>query len=104
MSDVKKPADRKPKQGTVVVDGVRAVIPLDRLKDWDVLEAMADLNDESVSSAGKLGATVRLMRAVLGEDYSRVKSELREAHDGKLGDEEMGAFLKAVFENLNPNS
>ena len=99
-----KPQDHKQKQGVVTVQGVTVKIAPEVLEDWDVVECIADMQDESRTPAEKLPSTVRLMRLLLGADYARAKKELREANDGQLTTEVMGGFLTGVFEALNPNS
>jgi len=101
---VKKPQDHKQKNGVVTVKGVTVTIDPSVLDDWDVVECIADIQDEGRTAAEKLPSTVRLMRLLLGGDYARAKKELREAHDGQLTNEVMGGFITEVFEALNPNS
>ena len=104
MATVKKPQDHKSKDGSVTVQGIRVTIDKDQVTDWDVVEGIATLQDDSADESEKLVSSVRVMRRLLGGDYGRVKTELRAANDGKLTAEHMGAFLKEVFEALNPNS
>lgn len=104
MKEPRKPQDRKPKAGTITVQGITLSIPEDRVSDWDVVEGVATLQDDATDQPAKLVASVRVMRRILGGDYERVKRELRSAHDGRLDAEHMSLFLKEVFEGLNPNS
>lgn len=104
MSEPKKPQDRKPKAtDSVTVRGISLTIPKSRLEDWEVIEGVATMQDEDSSGSDKLVASVRTMRRLFGDDYSRVKTELREANGGTLGGEDMGSFLTEVFEAINPN-
>ena len=104
MSEPKKPQDRKAKvSDAVTVRGINLTIPKSRIEDWEVIEGVATMQDEDSTGADKLVASVRTMRRLFGEDYRRVKSELRKANGGTLGGEDMGSFLTEVFEAINPN-
>ena len=99
------PQDHLPKQdGTVTVEGVTLSVPADRIKDWDVVESIAVMQDESSTEPEKLVASVRVMRRLFADDYERVKKELRAAHDGTLTADVMGEFLTGVFKELNPSA
>lgn len=62
--------------------------------DWEVVEALAAMEEGKVSPA----AMVRVARAVLGDAFDTVKEHLRV--DGKVSADAMGAFLQNVFEVL----
>ncbi len=100
-----EPQDHKQKQdGTVTVQGITLKIPQDRVKDWDVTEGVAVMQDDTSSPQEKLVASVRVMKRLFGADYERVKRELRDAHDGHLDGDVMGEFLTDVFKELNPSA
>lgn len=99
----KKPQDHKAKAGAVKVQGIELSIPLDRMNDWDVTEGMSVAADESADQGARLIASVKVVKAVLGSDYERVKTELREKHGGVLTAEIMNDFMTEVFKELNPN-
>ena len=105
----KKPADRKPKAtDAVTVQGITLSIPLgelsDRLADWDVVEGIAELNDPQAPPQMRMVASMRVLKTLLADDYDRIKTELREKHDGKLTEQIMTDFMRDVFEVLSPNS
>ena len=105
LSEVKKPADRLPKKtGAVTVDGISVTVEPERLADWEIVEGLADLQDKGIQPGARMASTVRVLRAVLGADYERVKLELRAANDGTLTADMMSDFLRRVFEGVNPNS
>lgn len=80
----------------VTVDGLTvAVDPTVFQSDWEVIEALAAMEDGSASPA----AMMRVTRAVLGDAYDDVKEHVRK--DGKVDADAMGAFLQQVFEALN---
>lgn len=103
MAESKKPQDHKPKAGHVTVQGIKLVIPEERMSDWDVVEGVATVQDETSDQAQKLVASVRVMRRMFGDDFERVKSELRTANGGRLNAEDMSSFLTEVFGQINPN-
>lgn len=76
---------------TVEVRGIALDVDVDRITDYDVVEALADVMGAE-GDAAMLGPTVRWMRAVLGADYERVKSCLREANGGRLTIQDMTGF------------
>ena len=80
----------------VTVDGLTvAVDPTVFQSDWEVIEALAAMEDGSASPA----AMMRVPRAVLGDAYDEVKAHVRK--DGKVSADAMGEFLQQVFEALN---
>ena len=80
----------------VTVDGLTvAVDPTAFQSDWEVIEALAAMEDGSASPA----AMMRVTKAVLGDAYDDVKNHVR--RDGKVSADAMGAFLQQVFEVLN---
>lgn len=104
MGDVKKPQDHKQKNGAVTVNGVTVTVPAERATDWDVVEGVAVMQASESSEADKVIASVSVLRRLLGDDYERVKSELRAANEGRLTAQDMGEFIQKVFENIDPNS
>lgn len=99
------PQDHLPKKDApITVDGVTLTVPVDRVKDWDVVESVAVMQDEASTEPEKLVASVRVMRRLFAGDYERVKKELRAKHDGELTADVMGEFLTGVFKELNPSA
>lgn len=85
---------------TIEVMGVKLEISPDVLDDIDVIESVADLNDPDADGSVKASAAVRIMRLVFGDDYARIKRELREKNDGRLGMDLLGKFFGEVCEAL----
>ena len=80
----------------VTVDGLTvAVDPTAFQSDWEVIEALVDMEEGSASPA----AMMRVTKALLGDAYDEVKNHVRK--DGKVSADAMGAFLTKVFEVLN---
>lgn len=80
----------------VTVDGLTVTVdPTVFQSDWEVIEALAAMEDGSASPA----AMMRVTRAVLGDAYGDVKEHVR--RDGKVDADAMGEFLQQVFEALN---
>ena len=105
----KKPQDRKPKATSeVTVQGITLTVTTDELKkrvaDWDVVEGIAEMNDESIVGVRRIVAVTRVMKTLFAGDYERIKVELREQHDGTLNEDIMGEFLRDAFMELSPNS
>ena len=99
------PQDHLNKQnGKVTVEGITLSVPAERVKDWDVVEGIAVMQDEASTEPEKLVASVRVMRRLFADDYERVKKELRAARDGELTADVMGEFLTGVFKALNPSA
>lgn len=64
--------------------------------DWEVVEALAAMEEGKTSPAGM----VRVTRAVLGDAFADVKEHLR-GEDGRVRAEDMAEFLMEVFKVLN---
>lgn len=64
--------------------------------DWEVVEALAAMEEGKTSPAGM----VRVTRAVLGDAFDDVKEHLR-GENGRIDAESMGGFVKEVFEAVN---
>ena len=80
----------------VTVDDLTiAVDPTSFQSDWEVIEALAAMEDGSASPA----AMMRVTRAVLGDAYDDVKEHVRDG--GKVSADAMGAFLQQIFEVLS---
>lgn len=84
--------------------GVKLDIDASALDDIEVIECIADLNDPDVDGAGQATATVKLLRTVFGDDYARIKRDLRERYGGKLTIERMGDFFTGVSEALGKSA
>ena len=81
----------------VTVDGLTVEVdPAAFQSDWEVIEALAAMEDGSASPA----AMMRVTKALLGDAYDDVKAHVRDA-DGKVSADAMGEFLTRVFEVLN---
>ena len=80
----------------VTVDGLTvSVDPTAFQSDWEVIEALAAMEDGSASPA----AMMRVTQDSLGDAYDEVKNHVRK--DGKVSADAMGTFLQKVFEVLN---
>lgn len=82
--------------------GVSVEAEEDALEDFDVLEAIAELQDGTLGGSEKLSAMVRLLKTLLGgEQYARAKKELREKNGGRLGVDEVAKFLTELINALD---
>ena len=89
------------KDGAIVVDGVEVHVAADRMADIDVVEAIADVNAPELDEMGVLRACIHLFRATFGDEYRRIKDELRERNGGELSAEQMGNFFNRHVEAMN---
>lgn len=81
----------------VTVDGLTIEVdPATFQSDWEVIEALAAMEDGSASPA----AMMRVTKALLGDSYDTVKNHVR-GDGGKVSADAMGEFLGKVFEVLN---
>lgn len=81
----------------IEVEGIKLTIDMSRLDDFEVVEAIADMSNESADDNSKMCAVVQLFRLVFGGEYARVKAELRAAHDGVLSSQTMTDFFMGVL-------
>ncbi len=96
MAARKTAAEESKAPEPLVVDGIDVSVARGRVEDWDFVEAMADLvGSEGVES---MPAIVRYMRALFGDEFGRIKAELRARNGGSLGVDEMNEFAMAVVE------
>ena len=78
----------------IEVDGVSASIPMERLEDMDTLEAMSDIQH------GNALEIVPLFRRIFGDDYKRIKAELK-GDSEILSVETMTNWFTRAMEALN---
>lgn len=81
----------------LIVDGVKVNLTAEDFDDFEILECLADMIDETVKQSAKVAATVRVYRLLFGNDLERIKRELRAKHGGKLANEVMGDFLNSCM-------
>lgn len=86
------------KKPALAVDGISLNVKAEDLDDFELVEALADANSEDVDV--QMQAVVRVFRLTYGDDYARVKKELRERNCGKLTTEIMMGFFSATMEAL----
>lgn len=86
------------KKPALAVDGIELNVKAEDLDDFELVEALADANDED--EGVQMQAVVRIFRIVYGDDYARVKKELREKNGGKLTTEIMMGFFGSTMEAL----
>lgn len=85
------------KTQVVEVDGITVSLTLDPTDDYEVTELMTVKMDESLSARERSAATVLMYRLILGDEYQRVKDELRAKHDGKLTNTQMISFVNDLI-------
>lgn len=84
-----------------VVDGIEVEVTAESFDDFEITECIADLYDEDSTDGERTAATVKMYRLVFGDDFPRIKRELRAKHGGKLSNEVMGAFMASAIEAVN---
>jgi len=101
-----EPQDHLTKQrnGEITVHGLELSINREQLDDWEVVECIAEVQDDATSEARKLAVTVKLLKLLLGDSYTLVKDTLRSENDGQLSSATMSEFVTELFGALNPNS
>lgn len=91
------------KKATVEIDGIEVSPSNITTDDWEITEALADSIDPDATDAQKVQASVKFLRVMFGEDFPRIKRELREKNGGKLTNEAMNTFSQHVMEALAKN-
>lgn len=86
---------------SIEVEGIQFALDVAGLDDFEIVEAIADATDEDLDDTAKLRAAVKLFRLTFGDEYSRVKEELRAAHDGALTTQTMMDFFTATLDAVN---
>lgn len=82
----------------VEVDGLEVEMDRSVFEDIDFAECMAVSGDEGADGAERLAASVKLMKMALGDEYGRVKRELRERNGGTLTSSQMTSFVVSAIE------
>ena len=85
---------------TVTVDGITVTVSLDMATDFEVVEQAAIAADPYATSNEKTASTIRVYKLLLGDDYQRVKNELREQNGGSLPTEKMIEFIGGVISKV----
>ena len=86
------------KKPALSVDGIALNVKAEDLDDFELVEALADANSEDMDV--QMQAVVRVFRLTYGDDYARVKKELREKNGGKLTTEIMMGVFGETMEAL----
>lgn len=89
--------DVKKTKRTVEVDGIEVTLDLGILDDYELTEQLVINADPASSRSERLGALVRAYRILFGDDYQRVKDELRAMNGGGLPNGAMVNFAHAVI-------
>ena len=84
----------------LVVDGIEVHVTMDDLRDYEIIEAIEHVNRHGDDQVAQVSDVVRLLRLAFGDDYERVKSELREANGGRLSSDDMIGFFNRVSEEV----
>lgn len=84
----------------VEVDGISLAVAVDLADDYEITEQMVAAADPHATLVEKNAATVRLYRAILGDDYGRVKDELRARNGGSLPNGVMVDFMSKVISSV----
>lgn len=80
---------------------VEGVTP-ETLNDFEFMEAIAVMSDDSASDAEKLRAMASIAPVVFGaRQWKRIKVELRAQNDGRLTAETVMSFIDGVLAELN---
>lgn len=89
-------ATRKGSKWTVEVEGIKVSGSVDPRDDYELTELMVTRISPTATQAEKSAATIASYRLILGDEYGRVKDELRAKHGGTLTNTDMIAFMNAL--------
>lgn len=89
----------KPDKPTLV-DGIKVEVTADAFDDFEITECVGDLYDEEADDGTKTAAAVKMYRLVFGDDFTRIKRELRAKNGGKLTNKVMNQFMAEVIEAI----
>ena len=84
----------------MIVDGIELDVTADALDDFDVLECLAVMVDDDSSDKERMVAVPKLFRLVFGNDWKRIKNELRAQHDGRLTNATVMEFFNSLTTGL----
>lgn len=88
-----------------IVDGVKIYPDAIDINDYEIVELIAPTVDESLTEEERATATTvmvaKMPKLLFGNDWNRIKRELREANGGGLTGAQVNEFLGHVFEVVN---
>ena len=84
---------KEPEFVTATVMDVTVTLDKDVFDDFDIIDLMAEMQD------GNAFALTRLIKAVFGDDFARIREELSDK-DGKLTVSKASEFFVAVMEGF----
>lgn len=97
-ADARRPQDhRKPAKRHITVQGMDLVVDMARIQDdFELIELMAEL--EGGGEEENLPLVIKLVKAVLGDQYAQVKENCRE--NGYVSTKKMMAVIQTLFEQV----
>lgn len=98
MAEPKKPQDRKPKQGEIIIQGMKLRIAEDAKDDFELLDDLA-----AIQTSQEGGRFPRVLRRLVGDQYDAVMEHLRGAN-GRVSLKDGIRFVTDLVKELNPNS
>ena len=86
-----------------VVQGITVEnVTADTINDFEFMEAIATLMDETADDSAKLRATANIAPVIFGaKQWKRIKGELREQNEGRLTAQTVMGFIDGVLSELN---
>lgn len=95
----KRPQDhRKPAKRKIVVNGMDLTVDLQKLQDdYELMELMAEM--EGSGEEENLPLVIKLVKSVLGDQYTMVKENCR-AEEGHVSTKKMMEVIQRVFEEV----
>lgn len=85
----------------VEVEGIKVAVMVDPADDYELTELMLERMDPDADNRSRSEATIKAYKIILGEDYQRVKDELRAKHGGRLTNGEMIAFMNELTKKVS---
>lgn len=84
----------------VTAEGIELELAIDPTDDYELFELLYARFDPDATSVKRSVAAMRFYSLLLGDDYERVKRELRERHGGRLPAAAMSSFADKVIRQV----
>ena len=80
----------------IEIQGIKVHVCVDPSDDYELSELMLIRMDDDTTPRERSEATIKTYKLILGDQYERVKNELREKNGGKLTNTTMIGFMNEL--------
>lgn len=101
---VKPKVERRADSVTVTHRGVTVVIPFEAFDDFELLEALGEMQNALVDDNKRIARLPDMFKRIFGSDSPKVLNALRDPKTGRVKIADASSFIFEVFEAVDPES